>query len=98
MLLVEVELRSNSTSLGNSSKLDCARLIEIKVSTSIVVRDILHHTSQDLLIVGQQALLYVITENVAENTTEILEERVRGERARVGGHATERAQQSEDAE
>ena len=70
-------------------------LVEVKVSTSIIVRDVLHHTTEDLLIVGQQALLHIITKQVAEDTTEILVARIREERARVGEHTHESAQQSQ---
>lgn len=47
-------------------------LIELEVVASIVVRDILYHTREALHVVRKQALLYIIAEEVAEQTTEVL--------------------------
>ena len=46
-------------------------LIELEVTTSVVVRDVLHHLAQQLTIIGQKALLYVVTQHIAEDATEV---------------------------
>ena len=47
-------------------------LVELEVVASVVVRDILYHAREALHIVRKQALLYIIAEEVAEQTTEVL--------------------------
>ena len=47
-------------------------LIELEVVASIVVRDVLYHAREALHVVRKQALLYIIAEEVAEQTTEVL--------------------------
>ena len=70
-------------------------LIELEISTSVVVRDVFNHLAQQLTIVGQQALLYVVTQHIAENTTEILVTWIAQERTAVGQHTYEAAQQAQ---
>jgi hypothetical protein len=53
-----------------------AVLIELKVSLCVVIRDIFYHTAENLHIIWKQTLLYVISEDITENTTEILMTRI----------------------
>ena len=70
-------------------------LVELEVVASIVVRDVLYHAREALHVVRQQALLNVIAEEIAEQTTEVLVAWVAEERARVGQHTYETAQQTQ---
>ena len=73
-------------------------LIELEISTSVVVRDVFNHLAQQLTIVGQQALLYIVTQHIAEDTTEILVTWIAEERAAVGKHTYEATQQAQNRE
>lgn len=53
-----------------------AILIELEIVACVVVADILNHTRETLHIVRQQALLYIIAEQVAKQTTEVLMTRI----------------------
>ena len=70
-------------------------LIELEISTSVVVRDVFNHLAQQLTIVGQQALLYIVTQHIAENTTEIFVTWIAQELTAVGQHTYEAAQQAQ---
>jgi hypothetical protein len=43
-------------------------LIELEVTSGVVVADVLDHLTQELAIVGQQPLLHVVAQQVAEDT------------------------------
>ena len=75
-----------------------ASLIELEIVSCVVVRDVLHHTGEALHIVRQQALLHVIAEKIAEQTTEILVAWIAEERTGVGQHTYEAAQEAEHRE
>ena len=47
-------------------------LVELEVVASVVVRDVLYHAREALHVVRKQALLYIIAEKIAEQTTEVL--------------------------
>ena len=47
-------------------------LIKLEITSGVVVRDVLHHTSKNFHIVGQQALFHIITQEVAKDTTEVV--------------------------
>ena len=68
--------------------------IELEVVLGIVVRYVLYHAAEHLLIVGQQALFNVVAKDVAEQTAEVLMTRITQERARVCEHTHETAQQA----
>ena len=68
--------------------------IELEVVLGIVVRYVLYHAAEHLLIVGQQALFNVVAKDVAEQTAEVLMTRIAQERARVCEHTHETAQQA----
>ena len=70
-------------------------LIELKISSCVVVGNVLHHLAQQLAIVGQQPLLHIVAKEVAEDAAEVLVARIAQERARVSQHAHETAQQTE---
>ena len=69
-------------------------LIEFEIVSCIVVGDILYHAAEYLIVVGQQALLYIISEDVAEQTTEIFMTWITQERTRIGEHSYETAEQT----
>ena len=79
---------------GKEARKRAVSLIELEVSLGVVVRDILYHTSENLHITWQQTLLYVVAEDITEDTTEILMTRIAQERTRVSEHTYETAQQS----
>ena len=54
--------------------------IELEVVLGIVVRYVLYHAAEHLLIVGQQALFNVVAKDVAEQTAEVLMTRIAEER------------------
>ena len=56
-------------------------LIEAEVASCVIVADILDHAGERLHVVGQQSLLHVIPQEVAEETAEVLMSRIREERA-----------------
>ena len=64
-------------------------LIELEVTAGIVIADILYHTRENLMIVGQQTLLNVVTKHITEYTTEILVTWIAEERAAVSKHTHE---------
>ena len=70
-------------------------LIELEISASVVVRDVFNHLAQQLTVVGQQAFLYVVTQHIAEDTTEILVTWIAQERTAVRQHTNEAAQQAQ---
>ena len=51
-------------------------LVELEISAGIVVADVLHHTGQQFAVIGQQAFLNVVAEQVAEDAAEILVARI----------------------
>ena len=51
-------------------------LIELEIASGVVIRDVLHHASEDLHIVGQQSFLHVVAEQVAEDAAEIFVARI----------------------
>ena len=65
------------------------RLIELKIVLGVVVGDVLNHAAQQFAVVRQQALLHIITQQIAENATEVLVTRIAEERTAVGEHAHE---------
>ena len=71
-----------------------SKLIEFEIVSCIVVGDILYHATEYLIVVGQQALLYIISEDVAEQTTEIFMTWITQERTRIGEHSYETAEQT----
>ena len=73
-------------------------LIELEISASVVVADVFNHLAKQFTIVGQQALLYVVTQHVAEDTTEILVTWIAQERAAVCQHSYEATQQTQNRE
>ena len=70
-------------------------LIELEISSCVVVGNVLYHLAQQFAIVGQQPLLHIVAKEVAEDAAEILVARIAQERARVSQHAYETAQQAE---
>ena len=56
-------------------------LIELEIVLCVVVRNVFHHLAQQLAIVGQQALLHIVAQQVAEDATEVLMARIAQERA-----------------
>lgn len=78
-----------------SYKLPLVLSIEFEVATCVVVGNIFDHTCQRLHIVGQQAFLHIIAEEVTEQSAEILMARIAEEGAGVGEHSHEAAEQSE---
>ena len=69
-------------------------LIELEITLFVVVGDVLYHTRKYLVVVGKKTLLYVVAENVAEQTTEILMTRIAQERAGVGEHSYKATEQT----
>ena len=70
-------------------------LIEFKVSACVVIGDVLNHASEGLAVVGQLSVLDVVSEQVAEQTAEVLMTRIAQEGAAVGKHPDEAREQSE---
>ena len=70
-------------------------LIELEISSCVVVGNVLYHLAQQLAIVGQQPLLHIVAKEVAEDAAEILVTRIAQERARVGQHTHKATQQTE---
>ena len=68
--------------------------IELEVVLGVVVRYVLYHAAEHLLIVGQQALFSVVAKDVSEQTAEVLRTRIAEERARGCEHTHETAQQA----
>ena len=73
-------------------------LVELEIVLGVVVGNVLNHTRETFHIVWQQTLLYIVSEQVAEQTSEILMAWVAQERAAVGKHSDEAAEEAQDAE
>ena len=43
-------------------------LIELEITLGVFVGDVLYHTRKYLVVVGKKTLLYVVAEDVAEQT------------------------------
>ena len=69
-------------------------LIELEITLGVVVGDVLYHTIKYLVVIGKKTLLYVVAEDVAEQTTEILMTRIAQERAGVGEHSYKTTEQT----
>ena len=70
-------------------------LIELEISTSVVVRDVLNHLSKQFTVVWQQALLHVVSKHVTEDAAEIFMTRIAHKRTTVGQHTNKAAQQTQ---
>ena len=69
------------------------RQIKSKIPRRIVVADVLDHRADQFHIVRQQPVFHFLAEDVAENAAEVFVPRVGQERAAVGQHADEAAQE-----
>ena len=69
-------------------------LIELEITAGVIIRNVLDHTSQCLAVIGKQSFLYIVTKEVAEDTTEILMARIAQERAAIGEHTYETREQT----
>ena len=73
-------------------------LIKIKVSAGIIVRDVFNHADKCFLVVREKALFNVVSENVAEQSSEILMTRIAQERTAICEHTYKTTQQSKNRE
>ena len=77
---------------------DLARQVslEVEISLRVIVADVFHHLCDKLhFLGGQLAVFHVLTDEVAQAAAEVFVARVGEERAAVGQHAYETAQQTE---
>ena len=72
-----------------------ANTLELEVVLSVVVRDVLNHAREVLHVVRYKTLFNVCTEDVTEETTEVLVTWVREERTRVSQHTYEAREKTE---
>ena len=70
-------------------------LIELEISTSVVVRDVLYHLAEQRTVVGQQSFLHVVSKHITKDAAEILMTRIAHKRTAVGQHTNKAAQQTQ---
>ena len=70
--------------------------LEIEVSFSVVIRDILHHLMDEVhLALRKFSVLYVLSKKVAEDSAEVLMTRIRQEASRISKHSHETTEKTE---
>ena len=69
-------------------------LLEPEIILSVVITDVLNHSVKTFLVVRNKSALHIITDEVTQQTTEILMTWIAQERTRVGEHTNKSAQQS----
>jgi hypothetical protein len=73
--------------------------LELEVVLGVVVRDVFHHLAETVpLFVRDFAVLHIGCDEVTHDAAEILVARIREERAGVGKHTYETAEESEEGE
>jgi hypothetical protein len=65
--------------------------LEIEVTLCIIIADVFNHSSQTLHIIRKKSTLYVIAQQVAQQSAEILMARIAEERSAIGKHSNEAA-------
>lgn len=71
---------------------------ELEVSLRVVVGDILHDLTENVVILGELSVLYPVADEIAEDSAEILMSGVRQEASGVGQHADEAGEISQVGE